>query len=330
MKSTSIDTDYFSERIRERLISPGKKVLLANLNHTKEAEDAYTKINCKGYGRVRVFKDFKLHLHWNPVFKKPLYRNHPPIKELRTQAFQLAGCNWRCWYCFVDFGLLDGNKDKGQFFSADEILDFYLQESDRPHIIDLTGGQPDLVPEWSLWMLESIEKKGLNGKIYVWTDDNLSNFYLWKYLSKTEIDYIVKFPLFNRIACLKGYNYESFVFNTKAQPKDFDNQFQILKKLISSGFDMYSYVTFTTPSIKNLENEMRQFVDKLSTIHPNLPLRIIPLKIHGFRNTMLRAKDTHKESINLQVEVIKAWENELLYRFSTGELQKPFSQIKLD
>jgi len=55
-------------------------------------------------------------------------------------------------------------------------------------MIDLSGGQPDLTPEWIPWMMEELNNRGLTDKVYLWSDDNLSNDYFWKYLSDAEID----------------------------------------------------------------------------------------------------------------------------------------------
>ena len=52
-------------------------------------------------------------------------------------------------------------------------------------VLDLTGGQPDLVPEWILWMMCELRARGLERKVYVWSDDNLSNDYFWRFLSET-------------------------------------------------------------------------------------------------------------------------------------------------
>jgi uncharacterized Fe-S cluster-containing radical SAM superfamily protein len=319
-----------SSLLRERLIDrDNKKVLISNLDDSVEAKDNYTIINCNGYGRIRVFKNFSLHLFDNNLFHKPLFRNYPPSNEFRSQVFQIAGCNWRCWYCYVDFKLLDGDYSNSRFFRSNELIDLFLSDAKHPDIIDLSGGQPDLVPEWLLWFLEAIEKKGLMGKVYIWSDDNLSSFFLWEYLTKKEIDYISKFPLYSKIGCIKGYNEESFCFNTGAKSNDFENQFSILSKLIESGFDMYSYITFTTPSILNLDMDIDVLVKKLIRIHPLLPLRIIPLKISKFSNTTLRCNSAQNKSLNFQFNVVKAWENALLSHFTIEQIQQSYSENKL-
>jgi len=317
------------DQMRERLIDKNnKKVLISNLNNSLEAEDKYTITNCLGYGRTRVFKNFTLHLFDNVLFHKPLYRNYPPKPEFKTQVFQVAGCNWRCWYCYVDFKLLNGDNKYSDFFSADELIDLFLSESDHPDIIDLSGGQPDLVPEWILWFLEAIDRKGLKGKVHIWSPDNLSNYFLWKYLTNQEINFIAKFPLYSKIGCIKGYNQESFRFNTGAKSSDFEDQFIILSRLIESGFDMVSYITLTTPSIENLDKDIEDLVKRLISIHPLMPLRIIPLKITLFSNTKMRCNSIHRKALDYQFDVIKAWENALLNKFTIKQIQQPYSDIK--
>jgi pyruvate-formate lyase-activating enzyme len=149
--------------MRNKLVNiDEKKVLIAQLGDSKESQDNYTLINCHGYGRIRIYRNFTIHAtHSDLETRKPLFRGHPPVKEMQTQVFQLAGCNWRCWYCFVDFNLLSGNPKYGKFFSAEEMLNMYLEQENPPQIFDLSGSQPDLVPEWCLWMMQAIEKRGL-------------------------------------------------------------------------------------------------------------------------------------------------------------------------
>ena len=57
-------------------------------------------------------------------------------------------------------------------------------------MIDLTGGQPDLTPEWVPWMIQEIRARGLEDTVYLWSDDNLSTDYFWRYLSTNDIDLV--------------------------------------------------------------------------------------------------------------------------------------------
>ena len=55
------------------------------------------------------------------------------------------------------------------------LLDYYQEQEAPPLVIDLTGGQPDITPEWVPWMMEALIDRGLSNHVYLWSDDNLSN-----------------------------------------------------------------------------------------------------------------------------------------------------------
>lgn len=157
--------------IRDRVLDLiNNRILIADLKGSTEANDSIVQINCKGFGRVRKFERHSLHFNSLNTGFDPRGGFLPSIgrqSKYCTQVFQLAGCSWQCWYCYVDANLLSGSKERAGFFSADELVSMYLQEENPPDIIDLSGGQPDLVPEWTLWMMEAIQKRGLINKVYL-------------------------------------------------------------------------------------------------------------------------------------------------------------------
>lgn len=337
LPSRYIDTATFSRRLRDKsVLLSEKKVLVANLYNSYQETDSYTKPNCRGFGRIRVFKNYTLHLRTavNPLLKiKPLFRGHPPVEVLRTQVFQIAACNWRCWYCFVDDDRLSANISVAKFLSADELLDMYLAEDNPPDIIELSGGEPDLVPEWTLWMMEAMTRRGLAGKVYLWTENNLSTRFLWEFLSPAQIDFMLNFPMHSRVGCFKGCDVESFVFSTRSNPKQFEEQFAIFRDLLRIGFDMYAYATFIFSSYTDFASVMREFVDRLQHIHPKLPLRTIPLKINPFAAPIARHAGFNQalfnQSLDIQYEAYRAWEAELKERFTQEELEMPYDAVKL-
>jgi uncharacterized Fe-S cluster-containing radical SAM superfamily protein len=289
-----------------------KKVLIAKLGNSEQEKDLTLPVNCCGYGRIH---HFRIHTHdnWTP---DPL-PNLPMAKALKqsvqeimqTQIFQIAVCNFHCWYCFVDEGLRIAEPRYSAFLTAETLIDMFLKERNRPDIIDLSGGQPDLIPEWTLWIMEALEKRDLSGRIFLWSDDNLSTDNFWKFLTPEQISYISNFPNYSRVGCFKGYDEKSFVFNTGTHPSLFRQQFEIFKRLLKEGFDMYAYVTFTSvmQPTGNLLSSMNQFVDRLQTIHPNLPLRTVPLKIESYTPTQKRIKREHSEALKFQYEVLNIW-----------------------
>jgi uncharacterized Fe-S cluster-containing radical SAM superfamily protein len=248
---------------------------------------------------------------------------------LKVQVFQNAACNWRCWYCFVDFNRLSADRRVSEYFTAVDLIDMYLEESDRPSVIDVTGGQPDLVPEWVFWMMEALTKRHLENSVFLWSDDNLSNDYFWRYLTSSQRSHIAEYPMYARVACFKGYDAASFSFNTSAESQLFDQQFELFAGLVSEGLDMYAYVTFTGLPKDGLSASMARFVDRLQRIHPNLPLRTVPLKIEVFTPTSHRVKQGHTLALKFQYDVHSAWLEELDRRFSSQERAIPITDVSL-
>lgn len=322
-----IDTETTSTKYRSLAIDVSKKeILITNFKDTEQSKDLTLPYNCEGFGRVHHFK--RNSTNGFPPNSLPIdpaqYALNLPFSDIiKVQVFQNAACSWRCWYCFVDYKLLAANRKYSQYLSVSELLDLYQKENNQYPIIDLSGGQPDLVPEWSLWMADEISKRGLKDKIYLWTDDNLSNDYLWKYLSKNEIKRLANYRNYGRVGCFKGFDEESFSFNTTANPNYYNFQFATMKRLIESGIDVYGYITLTAPNDTDIEIKIINFLDKVQQqIHPLFPLRIIPLQIFEFTPTKLRTSIVHKNSIEIQNIAVSIWNNEIQKRFSKDIISK--------
>jgi uncharacterized Fe-S cluster-containing radical SAM superfamily protein len=325
-----IDTDDFSVRLRAKAVKAAeRRLLVARIGTSDQAADLTKPPNCNGFGRVRHFvRDHGTDWPRNPLPIDPALRALGLNSEdsLQAQVFQNAVCNWRCWYCFVPFRLLDGTEEAGAWLRAEDLLDLYLGEPEatRPKMIDLTGGQPDLVPEWVPWTMEALSANGLDGKVFLWSDDNLSNDYFWRYLSEAQREMIATFPAYGRVACFKGFDDASFAFNTDADPALFARQFELFTRLLSTGMDLYGYVTLTTPNDAGINDAMTRFVDRLQEIHENLPLRTVPLKVGVWgvvKKRLAVLPDSRAEACNRavtnQLRAIEAWNRELEARFSS-------------
>ncbi len=328
-----IDTVKFSERLRARGIrSEEKKLLVTNFHGTDQERDLTEPANCNGFGRIR---HFRLHTDhgWpeNPLPLEPALKalKLPSAEVLRAQVFQNAICNWRCWYCYVDFDLLSANPKFASFLTVSELVDLYLAEKDRPQVIDLSGGQPDLIPEWVPWMMRELEARGLAKKTYLWSDDNLSNDYFWQFLSDADHSLICNYHNYGKVCCFKGFNAESFSFNTGAPPDLFEQQFLLMEQQLALGIDIYCYTTFTGPSSKHVRDDMANFVDRLQELDPMLPLRTIPLKIKVFSPTKKRQGSIASLVLDSQESAIDIWNNELLGRFTSDHLKTRISAIPL-
>jgi hypothetical protein len=109
-----IDTEAWSDRYRKAAIDvAGRRLLVTNYVGTDQEKDLSEPASCQGFGRIRHFRRGGGE-NWplNPLPIDPARRalSLDDVATIRAQVFQNAVCNWRCWYCFVPFNLLNANK----------------------------------------------------------------------------------------------------------------------------------------------------------------------------------------------------------------------------
>lgn len=314
-----INTELISAGYRAKAVdTSNKRLLITRFPDSEQSHDLSVPANCGGFGRIHHFRR-ATSAGWPPN-SLPL---DPACKALglprtdliRAQVFQNAVCNWRCWYCFVDFKLLSGHLDHSSMVSPADLINGYLDQTESPPMIDLSGGQPDLVPEWVPWMMAELRARGLDQAVYLWSDDNLSNDYFWRFLTEAQIETIATYNNYGRVCCFKGFNSASFAFNTKADHDLFDQQFTLMKRLVTVGIDVYAYATFTTPDPHQIQGDMRRFVDRLQAVHENLPLRTVPLEVQVFTPVQGRMNAERSASLQYQQIAIEAWQCEIASRF---------------
>lgn len=241
----AINTDEISEKYRAKAINVDTKSLsITNYRNSIQEQDLTEPANCDGFGRIRHFKYRVNGGNWpvNPLPIIPVSKkmNLGITEQLSAQVFQNSICNWRCWYCYVDFKLLSGNPNYSSFLTCENLLDLYLAQENPPILIDLSGGQPDLTPEWVPWMMQAVMDRKLEDKIFLWSDDNLSNDYFWKYLTNEQINLIQNYENYARVCCFKGVDETSFSINTKAESKLFNRQIELFKNLDGLNIDLYA------------------------------------------------------------------------------------------
>jgi len=328
-----IDTTKFSQQLRDKTIDlAGKRILLTDFRESEQEKDLSEPPNCGGFGRIRHFRRGTAD-GWpeNPLPINPACAKLGlPMGQqvLEAQAFQSASCNWRCWYCFVPFDLLKADLSKSKFLSAGELIDLYLSESNRPVVIDLTGGQPELTPEWVPWVMEEVYERGIENEVFLWSDDNLSGYYFWEYLDSEMVDLVRCFKNYSKVGCFKGFDAKSFSFNTRADPGLFEQQFDIFARYLDLGIDLYAYATFTSDDVSDLDGKMRDFVDRLQGIHEKLPLRLVPLEIAQYGVVQKRRQVVDVAgAISNQYHAIDAWMGELNARFTKKDRESPINEV---
>lgn len=331
-----IDTVRFAQHLRERAIDvPGRRVLISRLAGSGQEVDLTLPANCNGYGRMRHFR-LATAAGWptNPLPIVPACRAlgiAPPPELMTALVFQNAACAWRCWYCFVPEELLKADPERSAWFTADDLVALYRDIPDAPRIIDLSGGSPDLVPEWTPWMMRALRDAGLDGSTYLWTDDNLSTTYLFDALSTADRDMLCGYPNYGRVCCIKGFDARSFAFNTRAAPEDYDRQFDILQRVLALGIDVYGYVTLTSSHEDGVEQGVCDLIDRLQAIDLNFALRMVPLRIQVFTPVEQRlSKDNDRErSLIVQEQAIAAWNAEIERRFDEALRARPICEVPL-
>ncbi|MGH8377074.1 MAG: hypothetical protein ACRER6_17620, partial [Pseudomonas sp.] len=230
---------------------------------------------------------------------------------------------------YVPFKLLAANERHAGWLSAKQLVDLYLAEKNRPVVVDCSGGQPDLIPEWVLWMMVELRRRDLANSVYLWSDDNLSNDFFWRYLSPAQRREVAGYRNYGRVCCFKGFNAESFSFNTRADQALFNRQFELFARLLTLELDLYAYATFTAPTGVGLTCDMVDFVDRLQGIHRNLPLRLVPLRIENYGVVQHRVGPQQQVALAIQEDAITAWNEQIEARFREEERRTPVPSVSL-
>jgi hypothetical protein len=157
----------------------------------------------------------------------------------------------------------------------------------------------------------------------------LSTDFFWRHLSAAERERIAQFRPYGRVCCFKGFDEESFAFNTAASATLFERQFSLMTRYLSTGIDLYAYVTLTSRSQNDLSGRVEHFMDRLQAVHINLPLRTVPLEVQIFTPVEKRMNAERREALKIQFEVVEIWKQQLKQRFSSELRSLPITEISL-
>lgn len=332
-----IDTAGHALIMRDKIIRPERRqILVSRFIGSGQEADLTVPANCGGLGRVRHFRRQTAE-GWpeNPLPIDPAGARLglPQANQIRAQVFQNAACGWRCWYCFVPFAMLTGNESLGEWVSADELVGRYLDEPDRPPMIDLSGGSPDLTPEWVPWTMEALHERGVQESTYLWSDDNLSTDYVFSKLTDAQRNAMVDYRNYGRVCCFKGFDAAAFSFNTGAAPSGFEAQFTLFDRYLDLGLDLYGYVTLTGDDLSTVADGVPAFLDRLQSLHPNLPLRVVPLRIEDFTPTKDRVAKMGDARFAVagpvQNAAIAVWRAELEKRFDPSLVNRNITDVPM-
>jgi uncharacterized Fe-S cluster-containing radical SAM superfamily protein len=305
-------------RLRERCLDTrGRRILLSRIAGSAQARDLSIPANCGGVGRIRHFwAQSKGPWPINPLPGLPAARwlNTEFSPVTRAQVFQVSGCSYRCWYCYVPYRMLSGNEVVSEWLSPDEMIERYLAEVDRPQIVDLSGGSPDLVPEWIAWTMDALDSNHLSESVYLWSDDNLSSDLLMSAESRPLLQRVERYAGYGRVCCLKGFDASSFTFSTGVSEDEFSRQLRTLKSYLATSIDLYGYITLACPPGRDHSGKIRRLMDELQTMRETFIERLVPLRIEKFSTMTGRLDSRRREALQYQDELIQIWIEELSLR----------------
>ena len=285
MPKALIDTASMAARMRERIVRPAtRELLISRVGGSAQEEDITSPVNCGGLGRIRHFQRTTASGwpdNFLPIDHAARALGLPPAAMMEAQVFQNAACAWRCWYCFVPFELLGGDERRAEWVTAEDLIGRYAAIDARPRILDLSGGSPDLTPEWIPWTIEALERAGIADDTFLWSDDNLSTDLVFEVLTDAQRAAMAR-ANYGRVCCFKGFDAESFAFNTGASPDGFGRQFERFAQYLDLGIDLYGYVTLTGPTLDGVEEKVIMLHERMRSIWPALPGRTVPLRIEAF------------------------------------------------
>lgn len=329
------NTERALDHMRRKLIKneTGKVYFsISRIADSKQSNDLSVPSNCNGFGRIHHFRKLA-----SPDWVEDFLPAYPAYKSLglplqddiNAQVFQTSVCNLNCWYCFVPEELRCGNDVNSKWLTANQLVDMYWSETERPSVIDLSGGNPELVPEWVIEMMKSLESKGIADSVYLWSDDSLSTDAFFRYLNSDDIDYLKNYKNYGKVCCFKGFDFESFHFNSSLPQYCFFIQKEMFRKYYRMGLDLYGYITITTNNLDKIEAKVSSFMDYLQNINVNLPLRIVPLKIMVFGAMEHRLDAEKMQALKNQEAVLRVWKNELERRFTHDQLTQQVCDVNI-
>lgn len=248
---------------------------------------------------------------------------------------QIGICNFRCWYCYVDYELLSGRKVL--YLTADAIVSQFLEQRQHAksegkewNVLRISGGEPFLAPDLILDCLRIIKQLHLDRDICIKTETNLSPLIKVndQPLAEEWADFQELAQYRNLIVhpTLHGISQESLRLNANADPELLDVLFEALKTLIDHRIDIYpSFGSNTVPV-----GDVRYFWGRLKALNKNLPLRIAvrPFRF-DYESIVERAHGNRKIQIFDHVELVKTWDDLLRDEYGVGYAEVPRHAVSL-
>lgn len=296
----------------------------------------YTKDDdkCK-YLHDRIFSEPYNVAHYYCGFKENTTDyNKGDINAFNTPfLIQVGLCNLNCYYCFVSKELRTANEKFGSWFSAKEVVDWFVKYKNGIGILRISGGEPFLAPEFLIDVAQEIKNRKLI-HCYLYLDTNLcspaDNYKIViTEINKLGIPYAI-------CGCIKGVDDQDFEFNTGTKSRldeQYSNLHLIYKRMYRDGGlgQLFVYLAEITENrdLADAYESLFCTFKRLELLHKNLPLRTTILKIKTYNaneNNM-----SNKQNASFKTGITKnMWRTIIENNYSIKDQWLPQYQVSLN
>ena len=293
------------------------------------------KLNCQYGHKLNIFLDSLF--DYPSIIQAKLKAPGTWEQYNRLLTVQVGGCNFRCWYCYCDDALLNGMNLV--YLTPEELVDRFIQQriSDNPqglqsNVLRISGGEPFLAPELILGCLEEVRRRGLDDRIFIWTETNLSPF-LKESTSGPPI--IEKWVNLDKLSCFRNFALHPCVHGTspknlheicKVDEKWFGGLLEGLNTLIQHKIDIYP--TFSPNMCP--PGDVEDLFKRLTSINKYLPLRFALIEYHlDYPSVLMRHEAQQHLTVYNKYLVIKKWNELLLKTYGMSYAEKPRQEVPL-
>jgi uncharacterized Fe-S cluster-containing radical SAM superfamily protein len=230
------------------------------------------------------------------------------------------------------------------WFSVKKIVDGFIEQRNvdkergifSTNILRITGGEPFLVPELLLEILDELKSRQLHKEVFLWTETNLIPLVV-----QGNDKALVSDELLNKLAaydnfcvhpCFHGLNKNNFGEVTGKMIDNFNLLLDSFNRLLDAGIDIYPTFGSNISSPEDVEC----FYNKISEINELLPLRFCLIEYDlDYNPVKWRRKNIPNfakkhEKIYDRFQVIERWD-ELLKKntgYKYGDIPRHLVPIK--
>jgi uncharacterized Fe-S cluster-containing radical SAM superfamily protein len=254
----------------------------------------------------------------------------------RHAIVQIGVCNFRCFYCYVDYDFLKGRNVLN--VTAQDIVDKFIelreeamQQGSNLNVLRISGGEPLLVPDLIVEVLRIIKSMGLDDKICIKTETNLSPLVTnddgdcvaekWASLKElSSYNNFIMHPTFH------GISKESLQRVSTAKWESFDMMVSGVRKLIDLKIQFFPSFGSNVYELEDISN----FFELCKSIHPNLPGRIAVRKFDvNYDAPLARNHGTRNIKVFDPIPVMQKWDSLLKKEYGVGYGEVPRHSFEL-